>query len=226
MYRYGDVLQPWLTTAGHIASRPLATSFNLVLNSDGEQPPKAQSRGLSSTASSIGIALYPALWLASTPPHPRRARHQEPHCRTCRGRADGQRVAFLCQVGRLTQTDLGHEQQILLLLLFPSGQWLHVAKAWEALVNSPLYKENETSYSQLFKRDTDYLRGSAPADFGLQVMIGNSRTYKVAPRQILPTIQKKRTQQTQPTPLTIQKKQTQKKRKRKPKQPHKMIISN
>ena len=39
MYHYGDVLQPWLTTAGHIASRPMATSFNLVLNSDGEQPP-------------------------------------------------------------------------------------------------------------------------------------------------------------------------------------------
>ena len=33
------MLQPWLTTAGHIASRPMATSFNLVLNSDGEQPP-------------------------------------------------------------------------------------------------------------------------------------------------------------------------------------------
>ena len=39
MYHYGDVLQPWLTTTGHIASRPMATSFNLVLNSDGEQPP-------------------------------------------------------------------------------------------------------------------------------------------------------------------------------------------
>ena len=39
MYHYGDVLQPWLTTADHIASRPMATSFNLVLNSDGEQPP-------------------------------------------------------------------------------------------------------------------------------------------------------------------------------------------
>ena len=44
VYHYGDVLQTVATTTGHIASRSMATSFNLVLKSDGEQPPYSLSR--------------------------------------------------------------------------------------------------------------------------------------------------------------------------------------
>ena len=43
------------------------------------------------------------------------------------------------------------------MLIDDCGQWLHVAKAWEALVNSPLYKDHSEWYSFVCKQAADYL---------------------------------------------------------------------